>query len=181
MRTQPPPWPADVAGGERDVHQRARWCGSCRCPRSGPSRRRTSCAAACRPPSARRSSRAALTMSSARQAGDLAPPPRASSCWPRAPCRSRLVEAAMNSLSTQPLLGDVGQQRVEQREVGAGVDREVQDVVLAGLGLAGVDGHGAARVDDDDPRRLRAARPAARAFFLSSEVPRRFGTQWFRK
>ena len=34
------------------------------------------------------------------------------------------------------LLGDVGQPGVEQGEIGAGVDREVQDVVLASLDLA---------------------------------------------
>ena len=88
----------------------------------------------------------------------------------------------MNALSVQPLLGDVGQPGVEQREVGARVDREVHDVVLAGFDLAGVDRHGAARIDDDDPRRCACGSSGrTRAFFLSSEVPRRFGTQWFRK
>ena len=78
------------------------------------------------------------------------------------------------------LVGDVGEERIEEREVGAGVDSEVQHVVLAGLDLAGIDRHGAPRIDDDDPGRLDAARGQL-AFFLSSEVPRRFGTQWFRK
>ena len=77
--------------------------------------------------------------------------------------RDRLVEAGRaggEELLVHPaLLGDVGQPGVEQREVGAGVDREVQDVVLAGLDLAGVDRDRAARVDDHDSRgRMRLAR-----------------------
>ena len=79
------------------------------------------------------------------------------------------------------LVGDVGEPGVEQREVGARVDREVQHVVLAGFDLAGIDRHGAPRIDDDDARRLDAARSRTRRFFLSSDVPRRFGTQWLRK
>ena len=75
----------------------------------------------------------------------------------------RLVEAGRaggEELLVHPaLLGDVGQPGVEQREIGAGVDREVQDIVLARLDLAGVDRDGAARVDDHDSRgRMRLAR-----------------------
>ena len=58
----------------------------------------------------------------------------------------------MKSLVDPALVGDVGEDRVEQREVGAGVDGEVEDVVLARLDLAGVDRHRPARIDDDDPR-----------------------------
>ena len=48
------------------------------------------------------------------------------------------------------LIGDVGEERVEQREVGAGIDREMQHAVLARLRLAGIDRDRAARIDDDD-------------------------------
>ena len=48
------------------------------------------------------------------------------------------------------LLGDVGEPGVEQREIGAGIDGKMHHVVLAGLDLAGIDRHGAARIDDDD-------------------------------
>ena len=48
------------------------------------------------------------------------------------------------------LVGDVGEKRVEQRQVGAGLDLQVQHVVLAGLDFAGIDRHRAARIDDDD-------------------------------
>jgi hypothetical protein len=62
-----------------------------------------------------------------------------------------LVEASTKAWSSQPLVGDVGEHRVEEREVGAGVDGEVQHVVGAGRGLAGVDRHSPARIGDDDP------------------------------
>ena len=70
-----------------------------------------------------------------------------------------LVDASMNSLIDPALIRDVGEQRVEQREVGARVDREVQHTLLAQLRLAGVDGHRPPRVDDHDPaRRMRLLR-----------------------
>ena len=55
------------------------------------------------------------------------------------------------------LVGDVGEPRVEQREIGAGIDRKVHDAILAGFDLAGVDGDRAARIDDDDAALLDAA------------------------
>ena len=48
------------------------------------------------------------------------------------------------------LFGDVGEPSVEQREIGAGIDREMHDAILAGFHLAGVDRHRAPRIDDDD-------------------------------
>ena len=57
------------------------------------------------------------------------------------------------------LFGDVGEPSVEQRKIGAGIDREMHDAILAGFNLAGVHRHGAARIDDDDAAlldRLRA-------------------------
>ena len=75
----------------------------------------------------------------------------------------RLVEVlgrgADEGLVQPALLGDVGEDRVEQHQVGAGLDGEVQDAVLAGLDLARSDRRGAARIDDDDARRrMRLAR-----------------------
>ena len=78
---------------------------------------------------------------------------RARSCWRRA-----LVEVlgrgGDEGLVGPALVGDVGQPGVEQDEVGAGIDREMHDVVLAGLDFAGIDRDRAARVDDDDARLL---------------------------
>ena len=65
----------------------------------------------------------------------------------------------MNALSVQPFVGDVGEPGVEQREIGAGIDRKMHDAILAGFDLAGIDRHRAARIDDDDAAlldRLRA-------------------------
>ena len=78
------------------------------------------------------------------------------------------------------LVGDVGEPGVEQREIGAGVDREMHHAVFAGFDLAGVDRHRAARIDDDDAACSTGSEPNS-AFFLSTEVPRKFGTQWLRK
>ena len=49
--------------------------------------------------------------------------------------------------------GDLGEQRVEQREIGARVDGEMQHVVRPGFRLAGGDRRRAARIDEDDPGR----------------------------
>ena len=46
------------------------------------------------------------------------------------------------------LVDDVGEERIEQREVGAGVDRQVQDIVLARFHFAGIDRDRAARIDE---------------------------------
>ena len=56
------------------------------------------------------------------------------------------------------LIRDVGQPGVEQREIGAGIDREMHHAVLARFHLAGVHGHRAARIDDDDARLLNRLR-----------------------
>ena len=94
--------------------------------------------------------------------------------------RHRLVEVLGRSgdegLVGPALLVDVGQPGVEQGEVGARIDREMHHAVLAGLDLAGIDGHGTARIDDDDAARSTGSEPNS-ARFLSIEVPRRFGTQ----
>jgi hypothetical protein len=50
------------------------------------------------------------------------------------------------------LIGDVGEERVHEHQVGAGLHREMQHVVRSCLHLAGVDADGAARVDEDDSR-----------------------------
>ena len=64
-----------------------------------------------------------------------------------------LVEAAMKSFVDPTLLGDVGEPGVEEREVGSGIDGQVQHPVLARFHLAGVDRHRAPWVDENDPRR----------------------------
>ena len=99
----------------------------------------------------------------------------------RPPCRSSLVEALDEGLVGPSLVGDVSQPRIEQREIGAGVDGKVHHAVLAGLDLAGIDGHRTARVDDDDTARARPVPSRTRPSSCPSNVPRRFGTQWFRK
>ena len=53
------------------------------------------------------------------------------------------------------LVDHVGEQRVEQRDVGAGLDVQVQHVVLAGDLLGDRHRGRAARVDDDDLGRCR--------------------------
>ena len=50
------------------------------------------------------------------------------------------------------LVGDVGEERVEQRKVSARGDLKMHDVVSARDFLAGVDRHGAARIDDQHAR-----------------------------
>ena len=71
--------------------------------------------------------------------------------------RHRLVEVLCRGgdevLVDPPLLGEIGEPGIEQREVGSGIDRQMHDVVFARLDFAGVDGDGAARIDEDDPRR----------------------------
>ena len=71
-------------------------------------------------------------------------------------CR-RLVEVISRGgnegLVRQAFLIDVGEPGVEQGQVGARVDGKVHHAVLAGFDLTGIDGDGAARVDDDDARR----------------------------
>jgi hypothetical protein len=59
------------------------------------------------------------------------------------------VLAAMNAFHPS-LVGDVGQQRVEEHKVCARFDREMQYSVLACFCLAGCNGHGPARVNDDN-------------------------------
>ena len=64
----------------------------------------------------------------------------------------RSVLAAMKAWSIQPFAAISREQRVEQRQVGARLDRQVQHVLRARLGLAGGDGGCAARIDEDDAR-----------------------------
>ncbi len=64
------------------------------------------------------------------------------------------------------LVRDVGEPGVEQREVGARVDGKVHHAVLAGFDLTGVDGDGAARVDDDDARRFDRLGTELRSFLV---------------
>ena len=92
---------------------------------------------------------------------------------PRRRVDERLVDPAF--------FGDVGQPGVEQRKICPRVDGKVHHPVLAGLDLASIDSHGASRIDDDNPCVVRLGSFGNSAFFLSMEVPRRFGTQWFRK
>ena len=97
----------------------------------------------------------------------------------------RLLEAfgaGGDEVAVEPaFFGDVGEERVEEDQVGAGVELQVQHPVRAGLGLAGGHRHGPARVDDDDPARLACGSSGISWRFFSSEAPRRFGTQWARK
>ena len=74
------------------------------------------------------------------------------------------------------LVRDVGEPGVEQRKIGSGIDGKVHHAVLAGFHLAGIDGYGAAWIDDDDAARSTASEPNS-AFFLFIEVPRKFGIQ----
>ena len=83
----------------------------------------------------------------------------------------------MKSLSIQPLSATSVSSALNSERSVPELIGEMQHPVLARFDLAGVDGHGAARVDDDDAGPAHAARPAAASFFLSTEVPRRFGTQ----
>src|SRR4029450_11411554 len=48
-----------------------------------------------------------------------------------------------------PLVCDVGEPRVEQREVRAGINRKVHDPILTGLNFACVHSHRASRIDND--------------------------------
>ena len=87
----------------------------------------------------------------------------------------------MKSFCDPALVGDVGEDGVEQRQVGAGIDGQMKHVLLARLNLAGVDGHRSPRIDEDDAGGgVRLVRASA-FFFLSSVAPRRFGIQWLRK
>ena len=77
--------------------------------------------------------------------------------------RHRLVEVLGRRgdevLVSPALLGKVSEPGVEQREIGSGIDRQMHDVVFACFDFAGVDGHGSAWVDENDPgRRMRFAR-----------------------
>ncbi len=92
-----------------------------------------------------------------RNAGDPRCPPRATACWPRRP--RRIPGVLRDELVVVPaLLDDVGEERVEQRDVGAGLDVEVQDVVLAGDLLCDRYRRRAPRIDEDDPRLRRTVR-----------------------
>ena len=66
----------------------------------------------------------------------------------------RRVEAGRGGLDEGAVhpaaVGDLGQQRVEQHQVGAGLDLQVQHVPRARLGFGGVHGHGAAWVHHDE-------------------------------
>ncbi len=56
--------------------------------------------------------------------------------------------------AVDPALGvDVGHPGVVERQVAARRDRQVQHILAARLGLAGIHRHGPARIDDHDPRR----------------------------
>ena len=46
---------------------------------------------------------------------------------------------------------DIGENRVEQSEVGAGIECEMEHVLFAGFGFASIDRHCAARIDENDP------------------------------
>ena len=83
--------------------------------------------------------------------------------------RGRCVD---EGLIDPTLLRDVGHPGIEQCEVSAGIDREMHHIVFAGLDFAGIDRDGAARIDDDDPRLLHrlairtppsSCRPTSRA------------------
>ena len=56
------------------------------------------------------------------------------------------------------LLSDVGEERIEQRQIGAGIDRQLQHIVLAGFYLTSVDRHGVARVNNNDLRAITDSR-----------------------
>ena len=68
-----------------------------------------------------------------------------------------VIEAACRSrdefLVGPSLRDDIGHKRIEERQVGSRIYGEMQDIVLAGFDLAGIDGHGAPGIDDDDPGR----------------------------
>jgi hypothetical protein len=69
------------------------------------------------------------------------------------------VEAAMKAFVLSPFLVDVGEEGIEQRHVRAGLNRQVQHLILAGFRLAGSDRADTPRVHDDDaPRRMDLAR-----------------------
>ena len=68
------------------------------------------------------------------------------------------------------LLGDVRKDRVEQGEVGTGVDRKVQDIVFASFDLCRVDRNSSARVDEDDLRTV----PHPRNHVIEKQVGLRF-------
>ena len=66
-------------------------------------------------------------------------------------CNIALEGRFGNEVLVDPaLISDVGEQCVEQSQVGARLDRQIQHVVLASFHLAGVDRHGAAGIDDNN-------------------------------
>ena len=105
-----------------------------------------------RRPSVARSTRRTFRMSIDAEPGDLR-----SVLEARLVGRHRLVEVVGRGgdevLVGPALLGDVSEPGVEQREVGSGIDRQMHHVVLAGFDFAGVDRHGSAGIDENDPRR----------------------------
>ena len=135
--------PADIAGRERDVHQRAVGAVVVVAPDQALLVGRTSCGVARRPAWAARSIRPIGDLID-REPGDLR-----RLLERRLVGGERLVEVlgrgGDEGLVGPALLGDVGQPGIEQREVGAGVDGEMHHAVLAGFDLAGIDGDGAAR------------------------------------
>ena len=81
------------------------------------------------------------------------------------------------------LVRNVGRPRVEQREIRAGVDRQVHDIVFAGFDLAGIDRHGSTRIDNDDLGaldRLRSRTPPSScpATFRAGSGPSGSRSSW---
>lgn len=143
--------PTDVAGGESDIHERAVGAVVVVAPDQALLIGEHGAAARIAVLGRRYPLRrlADLVDREARQSGSL--------LQGRLVGRDHLVEAVGRSGDHCPvdptLLGDVRHPGIEQRKIAARVDGQVHHPVLAGLDLAGIDRHGAPRIDDDDPRR----------------------------
>jgi hypothetical protein len=88
----------------------------------------------------------------------ISKPPSAAGCASSAPGHVTLEGGVGDEVLVDPaLVGDVREQRVEQGQVGAGLDRQVQHVLLARFYVAGIDRHRVARVDDDHLRTVSDA------------------------
>ncbi len=73
--------------------------------------------------------------------------------------RNAILESRVgNKLVVDPaLVHDLGKNGIEECKVGAGIDLQMQDVLLAGHLFAGIDGDRAARIYDDHLRALSHA------------------------